>query len=141
MGENFSCNTELNKILVSENCYLVFPTEKAIQVQTLLNSSPKTFIFIDGTWRKAKKIFYLSENLHILPAVEIEGVLGDYQIRKAGQENYLSTIESVHYILSKMEKKDYSKLLYPFESLKAKTLKFSDGKDCKVVKHSNQIDF
>ncbi len=51
-------------------------------------------IFIDGSWREAKRIFRRSEYLQGLPVVSITPQrLSQYMMRKASKDNHLSTAE------------------------------------------------
>ncbi len=76
-------------------------------------------ILIDGTWRKAYKIWQLSSNLHTLPSIHLpEGLKGQYLIRKAPSENSLSTVEAGYHMLSILEpERDFSPLLTAFEKM------------------------
>ncbi|MBY0415032.1 MAG: DTW domain-containing protein [Bdellovibrionales bacterium] len=63
-------------------------------------------IVIDGTWRKAKKIFLSSKNLQPLPALSLAPTEeSDYRIRKAPSENALSTLEASVMALNILEPK------------------------------------
>lgn len=51
-------------------------------------------IFLDGTWRQAKKMFIKSPYLQTLPVLQLAEVnKGDYQLREAYHEHHLSTVE------------------------------------------------
>ncbi len=53
-------------------------------------------IILDGTWKKAYKMWQLSRCLHSLPLVKLsEDLVGNYRIRKAPRANALSTIEAI----------------------------------------------
>ncbi|BBM65251.1 hypothetical protein VYA_08010 [Vibrio alfacsensis] len=76
-------------------------------------------ILLDGTWKKAYKMWQLSTNLHGIPTVKLpEDLQGHYTIRKAPSENSLSTVEAGYYALSLLEpNKDFSPLLNAFEKM------------------------
>lgn len=109
-GEDFTHNLKLNTLFSdpSNNCALLYPGEKA-QALTETSSSPKKIthlILIDGTWRKAKKIFLLSKNLQSLLAIKLNPEeKTDYRIRKAPTENSLSTLEASTLALKYLEPK------------------------------------
>ncbi|WP_095210583.1 tRNA-uridine aminocarboxypropyltransferase [Endozoicomonas ascidiicola] len=86
IGEKFSDHPVLQERLATQSCCLLFPTEQATRANTLLSSAtpPECCIVIDGTWRKARKIFYCNPALHTLPAMTLEPVqLSEYRIRKS----------------------------------------------------------
>lgn len=103
IGENFSDNEDLNFILKNHNCALVFPTKgEAINKDEL--KSIDTFIFLDGTWKKAKKIIYLNPQIANLPKVKLNiDTPSRYKIRKVPKENYLSTLEAICWTLKEAD--------------------------------------
>lgn len=114
IGEDFSQHTKLNKHLknnkaaVSHTCALVYPTENAIDLKESSNHQNKfnSLIFIDATWRKAKKIYLSSTNLSALPCIQLPtSERSHYRIRKAPKETYLSTIEAINLCLNTLDKK------------------------------------
>jgi DTW domain-containing protein YfiP len=76
-------------------------------------------ILLDGTWKKAYKMWQLSTNLHAIPTVKLpENLQGHYTIRKAPSENSLSTVEAGYHALSLVEPdKDFEPLLTAFEKM------------------------
>lgn len=73
-------------------------------MQELVNKNEKIdgLIFIDGTWDKAKKIYFQSKILQDIPTFHFdEELISEYQIRKTPMKNALSTLESVSYSLEK----------------------------------------
>ncbi|WP_448550478.1 tRNA-uridine aminocarboxypropyltransferase [Thalassotalea fusca] len=86
---------------------LVFPSNYTIAEQPLIDSSSYDFknkkflfIYIDGSWREAKKIYRKSPYLHNIPVLSIDPqvfLADDYQskyhIRKASKSNQLATAE------------------------------------------------
>ena len=106
-GEDFTGNIRLNTLLSNpENvCALLYPTDEA---STLNGTTPPGdlthLIVIDGTWRKAKKMFMLSKNLQALPALKLSlTTSSDYRIRKSPGEKALSTLEASVAALSFLE--------------------------------------
>lgn len=109
IGENFTDNTKLNQYLSDSNrdCYLLYPREDSVDINTHRISAKtkiQTYFLLDGTWKKAFKMYQLSENLQALPAVtfstEIES---DYRIRQSSVSGSLSTVEAGYYLLSSLE--------------------------------------
>lgn len=100
IGEDFSQTEELNQILKNpdNHCGLIFPADKAV----VLNADSRNdlsklthLILIDGTWRKAKKIFLMSKNLQSLLALRlVPEVQSHYRIRKSPNVDGLSTLEA-----------------------------------------------
>ncbi len=124
VGEDFTDNETLNRLLDDDiETSVLFPGERAFVLPTQrsseLSTSAKRFILIDGTWKKAYKIWQLSTNLHSLPQVRLpEELQGDYRIRKAPSENSLSTVEAGYHLLSIIEpERDFSALLSAFKNM------------------------
>jgi len=125
-GEDFTLHAALNQILEkhSGKISIVYPAEHA---QTLhINSDGidddfkiEHLIFIDATWRKAKKIWSLSTNLHKLPAIKLDARQSNYRIRKIPADGYLSTVEAIAESLSVLEADDkkYKSMLSVFDSM------------------------
>lgn len=66
----------------------------ALPSQSELNGKRPLFIFLDGTWRQAKKMFIKSPYLQNLPVLQLnEPIKGDYQLRVAHHDHHLSTVE------------------------------------------------
>ncbi|KXO09116.1 hypothetical protein AKG98_1325 [Moritella sp. JT01] len=135
IGENFTDNTQLNDILndLTRQCYLLYPSEDSINVEGLSliensnmdsnsaviqNNMKRTFILLDGTWRKAFKMYQTSINLQGIPAVRLSGEEeSQYTIRQTSIEGGLSTVEAGYLLLSTLEKDKvkYQPLLTAFE--------------------------
>ncbi len=96
-GEDFSQHQELNLILDnSENKVVLLFPEIDRQVKTSLDVATTThLVLIDGPWRKAKKIYFLSRNLHSLQRLSLENSkISNYRIRQSHQKNGLSSLEA-----------------------------------------------
>ena len=79
----------------------LFKQKLSVDENTL---SQYTFVFIDASWRKAKKIWYLSTNLHQLTAIELDEIkASNYRIRKEPEPGMVSTLESIVNLLSCLE--------------------------------------
>ena len=118
VGEDFSDNVELNRLLQHYQALLLYPSEKS-QVITLTDShnhSPlstsrcheksQLLIIIDGTWKKAYKMLMLSRNLHTLTHICLPDFLannGQYLIRKVAKKKALSSLEATCYALALLD--------------------------------------
>lgn len=107
IGEDFSENEILNSLIKSfpDKLALLYPGDKS----TLLNFQSETtighLILIDGTWKKARKIFMLSKNLHDLPSLKLETKQASKYIIRTGQLKHgLSTLEASISALAILEK-------------------------------------
>ncbi len=80
----------------------------------------KHVLFIDGTWRKAKRHYLSNDWLQRLPSYHFdESIQGQYRIRKTSIENGLSTLEAVAYVLSKTDGTDTQALHEVFEKMQS----------------------
>tara|TARA_R110002050_G_scaffold179866_1_gene313420 strand:+ start:5629 stop:6279 length:651 start_codon:yes stop_codon:yes gene_type:complete len=114
IGENFTEHDELNLILSHYQALLLYPSKDAdtltidyIIPNTSVNTKkPLLLIIIDGTWKKAYRMFMLSKNLHSLTQVclpESIANTGQYLIRKVAKKNALSSLEATCYALALLE--------------------------------------
>lgn len=127
IGEDFTHHSQLNQLLADKEfiSFVLYPSEDSsilsTEVLTKLNVDGKKIrlIIIDGTWKKAYKIWQLSTNLHQLPQVALpHGLVGRYRIRKAPTEQHLSTVEAGFHALSIVEPLcDFSSLMTPFDKM------------------------
>ena len=129
VGEDFSQHPELNDLLQDEKfeSLVLYPNEYSQSLETVketrrpLNSNEKSLclILLDGTWKKAYKMWQLSSNLHSLPSVALPShIQGNYRIRKAPTEQHLSTVEAGFHALSAIEPQvDFSPLLTAFTNM------------------------
>ncbi|QIA62885.1 DTW domain-containing protein [Vibrio astriarenae] len=125
VGEDFSRNQVLNDFLADERYThsILYPSEQATTLleykhQSALNTKHR-LILLDGTWKKAFKMWQLSTNLHHLSCVALPNDLkGEYQIRKAPSDNALSTVEAGYYALSALDPAaDFSPLMTSFKQM------------------------
>ena len=107
IGENFTEHTELNQLLADDNCQhqVLFLDGSSQAISSSLSSKKKPcIILLDGTWKKAYKMWQLSTNLHALPKVHLDTELsGNYRVRKAPKDNALSTAEAGYHVLSQLD--------------------------------------
>lgn len=125
VGENFSEHDALNDLLSDQDyChFILYPGEGAIlpsQAESVVSDTGKVrVILLDGTWKKAYKMWQLSTNLQALPLIRLpENLQGNYRIRKAPSDNSLSTVEAGFHILSLFEpKRDFTPLIDAFNQM------------------------
>lgn len=108
IGENFTEHNELNQLLAQDDYLhqvLFLDNEsKEINGQKIDSDQKQRIILLDGTWKKAYKMWQLSTNLHGLPKVHLDTELsGNYRVRKAPKDNALSTAEAGYHVLSQLD--------------------------------------
>lgn len=99
--------------------YLLFPDAQARDLETLLpEEHPGELIVLDGTWHHAKTM------LRDVPALRsfrrlrfVPQAPSNYRIRKEPDDDYLSTVESVAHVLSRVESGSLAReqLLHAFD--------------------------
>jgi DTW domain-containing protein YfiP len=124
-GEDFSQHVALNTLLsdASYHHYVLYPGEQAQShrkiAEKVSQGEKVRVILLDGTWKKAYKMWQLSGNLQNLPLIELPNDLqGNYRIRKAPNDNALSTVEAGYHLLSLLEpKQDFTPLIETFNQM------------------------
>ena len=107
---------------------LVFPADNAQPITEIVGEEPRPLIFIDSTWRKAKRMLHESPQLRELPVVFLAARERRYSLRSArshervfnGQRSLpLSTIEAIAAALGYFERDEekYLPLLELLESV------------------------
>ncbi|MBD0785176.1 DTW domain-containing protein [Vibrio sp. Y2-5] len=123
VGEDFREHSDLNQLLAEPDVqhFVLYPNDVSQSAADVALSVEKKIriILLDGTWKKAFKMWQLNTQLHHLPCLHLpEDLKGNYRIRKAPSENALSTVEAGFHILSLMQpEKDFSPLLDTFEAM------------------------
>jgi len=138
VGEDFTGHDGLNQLLENKQGKLavLYPAENAqkldFQIEPTATSSIEALIVIDGTWRKAHKIWQLNPQLHQLQAFTFNEVYSsDYRIRKEPQAGCLSTVESIVFALRLLERdtQAYQELLDLFiEMVDFQIAKMGEGR-------------
>lgn len=115
VGENFQDNARLKERLAhyGDNIALLYPSEQArvLSAESELGargalSSIKCIILLDGTWKKAYRMFMLNSCLHKLQHIVLpKGINSLYQIRSTKKENALSSLEACCHALAFLEDK------------------------------------
>jgi len=120
-GEDFSKNELLNTTLLNKDCYLLFPGPNSVQVSKLkVSLENSVLIVLDGTWKKAKKIFYSTPKLQDLKRITLDqNITSEYILRKEPKLGYLSTLEAIVYSLEHLEEKSYSKSIEVLKSIQS----------------------
>jgi len=103
VGEDFTEHAPLQQLLQAheneqvDELVLVFPADQAWSLQQLKAVKPvKTLLFIDASWRKARKIWQTNPQLQRLNCCYLEpSQPSAYRIRKVPRPGYLSTLESI----------------------------------------------
>ena len=105
-GEHFE------ESLTAPNTYLVYPDEDAKNLDKVKFSDNSSFLLLDGSWKKTRKIVYLNPWLEKLPKIKLPFQQSRYFLRKQKEEGF-STLEAVASILSSLENnsKKYQPLL------------------------------
>ena len=124
VGEEFSHEATVKACLSApEACRVVFPSEGSLvwkhssDVDSL--DEIRYLIVLDGTWRKAKRIWHMNTWLHELPCVTLKRELkSQYRIRSSSMKGSLSTLEAVATACEVMDPKGgYDVLLKPFHAM------------------------
>ena len=99
---------------------LVFP-KQYVEDESRIISQPNSIqcsdkvpllIFIDGSWREARKIFNKSEYLSKLPVLSIEPMrLSQYMMRHSENEQHLATAEVASIVLDQLGETQASNIL------------------------------
>lgn len=122
IGEDFSQCLELNQMINDPNYHvlLMYPDETAKEVSLQApEQRPNTVLLIlDGTWKKAYKMYQLSKNLQQLRKVTLaETIKSKYRIRKHHKDTDVSSLEASAHALAGLEGdvNKYQPLLNSFE--------------------------
>lgn len=129
VGENFTNDVTFFQVMNDYQPFLLYPSEHAETLtypmglsielkndsesllQSDLKKKPSCLVILDGTWKKAYKMFRLSTNLQQLPQISLPENLanaGQYHIRKVAKKNALSSLEASCYALAILEKNSNS---------------------------------
>lgn len=118
--------TVLDLLPRREKVGILFPSPKARE----LRDAPEdleTLVILDGTWREAKKMLYLSPILHEFPHYAfVPDAPSNYRIRKEPEEDFISSIEATVAALRILERDPgkYSELLELFDRMVDRQIDF-----------------
>lgn len=102
---------------------LLFPSENAVDANDLMamDLEVKNLIVLDGTWGKARRMYYENPWLKMLPhlRLDVEKMSLYGEVRQQPKAGYLSTIESIVYALKALGNncEGLDNLLDVFESM------------------------
>ncbi|MGF1694189.1 DTW domain-containing protein [Vibrio lamellibrachiae] len=86
--------------------------EIELKTNSLQSGGTPLLIFIDGSWREARKIFRKSDYLTKLPVFSIKPEsVSQYLMRKSDNEDHLSTAEVASIVLSKVNEESAANVL------------------------------
>ena len=112
VGETASDFAPLRTSL-SANSAVLYPSPSSMPLSP--DSSPilppESLIMLDGTWRKAYKLWQLNDWLHALPAYHLDNPPAGIYQRKAKQASQLSTLEACNLALHALEQTPTDNLL------------------------------
>jgi DTW domain-containing protein YfiP len=103
------------------------PAPPALPAGWLREPSRLRLIVLDGTWRKSRKMLYLSPPLQQLPRLSLqESTPSSYRIRKAHRPDQLSTLEATCAALAQLEghAEKFQPLLAAFDGFVAQQLSY-----------------
>ncbi|NRA71190.1 MAG: DTW domain-containing protein [Gammaproteobacteria bacterium] len=124
VGENFNQNVEFQALFnePSRQVMLLYPQDNAISPEDVntqvLNNL--TIIVLDGSWKKAYKMYCLNPVLQQLPCIGIDVTnQSNYRIRKSSRSDSLSTVEACFELLTQLEGKQrsFEPLLKSFDAM------------------------
>jgi DTW domain-containing protein YfiP len=127
-GLDFSTHPNVQALLSDEkyNPFILYPgkTSKDISEydpeQLSKNDKIPLVFVIDGTWKAAKKMMKMSQNLHDLPQISISPKEPSrFLIKQQPNSLCLSTIEAIFFLLKELEKKGLENLAGRHENLLA----------------------
>ncbi len=141
VGENFSEDEAFVQVQQQYQAILLYPGEHAktlnhdglsqltdsIQGKKQRTNKDKAIclVVLDGTWKKAYRMYMLSTNLRKLPQVCLPDELansGQYHIRKVAKKNALSSLEASCYALALLEEGSDTFKICPEQSGKYQAL-------------------
>ncbi len=127
IGIDFTEDPVVNKLLndPANHCMVLYPGERAINISTddveplkNLNGKRLVVFLIDGTWPCAKKMMKLSKNIHSLPRVSFTATHQSlFAIKEQPAEYCLSTLESIHFFLSELERRGMESLEHKHDNM------------------------
>ena len=135
VGENFSQNQCFLQVFNQYQAVLLYPGQhskvlSSTVITALLNGAnknehsangaivnkPLCLVILDGTWKKAYRMYMLSTKVQQLPQVclpENIANAGQYRIRKVAKRNALSSLEASCYALALLEHSSNSRVITP----------------------------
>ncbi|PKA48678.1 hypothetical protein AXF42_Ash018495 [Apostasia shenzhenica] len=119
------------KLVVPPGSVLLFPSGNAIDLAEV-NFEVKNLIVLDGTWAKARRMYYENPWLKLLPHLKLDPAKKSLykEVRHQPKAGFLSTIESIVYAMKELGNvmEGLDDLLEVFESM------IGDQRRCKDEK-------
>lgn len=106
VGERNGNFSSLRDGMDLEDTALLFPAAPSRPLEDANTRADvyRNWILLDGTWRKARRIFFANPWLQALPAFHFQAPPESlYRIRKRPAEGNLSTVEAVAHLLSMID--------------------------------------
>jgi len=141
ISKNFSNNFEISRLVENTNPLLIYPGEGSIPIEEIDTLIIRPIIFLDGSWRKTRRMIYETPELQTLTKVSFTPTDPScYRIRKEPNETAISTLEAIIAVLSKLENEHnkYQPLLKSMEWMINKQIEFM-GKEIYKKNYSNEI--
>lgn len=149
VGETFADSDILRQRLIqyADNIVLLYPSKQALTLNfpTLTISGNnqsegierklseiKCIIILDGTWKKAYRMFMSNACLHNINHIVLpQGIASLYEIRKTKKDHALSSLEACCHALARLENepKKYQNLLNSFVKFNQFQQSFSQHSD------------
>lgn len=132
IGEVFENNADYQKLFKQkDDTALLYPSDKARLIsqkdQNNDKQAIKRIILLDGTWKKAYRMYMSNPELHSLTHIQLPAdILSHYQVRITTKKGALSTLEAVCHTLSQLEDNDikYQTLLSRFKTFNQQLLAY-----------------
>lgn len=122
VGETAEDFTEVRKRLqANPHAVVLYPAANSVSLGDSLAAAPiDTVIIIDGTWRKAKKIWLSNPWLHTMRVCHLnEAEHSKYLIRSGREPQGLASIEATAYTLKQLGESNTQALLDVFMAMQA----------------------
>ncbi len=134
VGLDFSVDEVVAPALESPSpAYLLFPSERAVDVRDLPRDPAITLVVVDGTWWQARKLLKLNPALSALPHLGFSRAQpSEYRIRREPADFCVSTIEALAEVLNVLESEagepidTFNRLLDPFRAMVDRQIEFQN---------------
>jgi len=130
-GTDFTNNKRVNELINDEKYYpvILYPSKNNIYIEETdfrekLSGKQMLIFIIDGTWWDVNSIIRESKNLHNLPNISFkEKHISKFHFKKQPEKHFLSTIESVYYLLLKLKESNIANPDCEYENMMSAFLK------------------
>ncbi|MBA6222673.1 DTW domain-containing protein [Colwellia sp. MB02u-18] len=149
VGETFADSDILRQCLIqyADNIVLLYPSKQALTLNfpalTITDNNQsediepklseiKCIIILDGTWKKAYRMFMSNACLHNIKHIVLpQGIASLYEIRKTKKDHALSSLEACCHALARVENEPekYQNLLNSFVKFNKFQQSFSQHSD------------